>query len=138
MKVNWETFPQYMDSLSQMPLGINLGHLLPTAPAVAYVMGGFDEAKKQFPGEREMFQLKRMLHEAMDAGAYVIAADRGAIGEMLADGGGAALPSDRLIEHAIREIKSFCADRSALADAQHQSVLAFRRIRTAASAALEA
>ena len=70
MKVDWETFPQYMDHLTKMPLGINLGHLLPTGPAVAYVMGGFDEAKKQFPGEREMFELKRMLHEAMDAGAF--------------------------------------------------------------------
>ena len=70
MKVDWETFPQYMDHLTKMPLGINLGHLLPTGPAVAYVMGGFDEAKKHFPGEREMFQLKRMLHEAMDAGAF--------------------------------------------------------------------
>jgi N-acyl-D-aspartate/D-glutamate deacylase len=69
MKVDWETFPQYMDRLSRMPLGINLAHLLPTGPAVAYVMGGFDEAKKQFPGEREMFALKRMLHEAMAAGA---------------------------------------------------------------------
>jgi N-acyl-D-amino-acid deacylase len=76
MKVDWETFPQYMDRLSKMPLGINLGHLLPTAPAVAYVMGGFDEAKKQFPGEREMFQLKRILHQAMDAGAFGWSAQR--------------------------------------------------------------
>jgi N-acyl-D-aspartate/D-glutamate deacylase len=76
MKVDWETFPQYMDRLSRMPLGINLGHLLPTGPAVAYVMGGFDEAKKQFPGEREMFQLKTMLHQAMDAGALGWSAQR--------------------------------------------------------------
>ena len=33
MKVDWETFPQYMDRLSKMPLGINLGHLLPAAPS---------------------------------------------------------------------------------------------------------
>jgi N-acyl-D-amino-acid deacylase len=76
MKVDWETFPQYMDRLTKMPLGINLGHLLPTGPAVAYVMGGVDEAKKQFPGEREMFQLKRILHEAMDAGAFGWSAQR--------------------------------------------------------------
>jgi N-acyl-D-aspartate/D-glutamate deacylase len=76
MKVDWETFPQYMDRLSKMPLGINIGHHLPLAPAVAYVMGGFDEAKKQFPGEREMFQLKRILHEAMDAGAMGWSAQR--------------------------------------------------------------
>ncbi len=76
MKVDWETFPQYMDRLTKMPLGINLGHLLPTGPAVAYVMGGVDEAKKQFPGEREMFQLKRILHDAMDAGAFGWSAQR--------------------------------------------------------------
>ncbi len=76
MKVDWETFPQYMDRLSTMPLGINLGHLLPVGPAVAYVMGGVDEAKKNFPGEREMFQLKRILHDAMDAGAFGWSAQR--------------------------------------------------------------
>jgi len=54
MKVDWETFPQYMDRLSRMPLGINVSHLFPIAPAVAYVMGGFDEAKKRFPNEKEM------------------------------------------------------------------------------------
>ncbi len=76
MKVDWETFPQYMDRLSTMPLGINIGHLLPVGPAVAYVMGGVDEAKKNFPGEREMFQLKRILHDAMDAGAFGWSAQR--------------------------------------------------------------
>src|SRR5260370_33241262 len=76
MKVDWETFPQYMDRLSTMPLGINLGHLLPVGPAGAYVMGGVDEAKKNFPGEREMFQLKRILRDAMDAGAFVWSAQR--------------------------------------------------------------
>jgi N-acyl-D-aspartate/D-glutamate deacylase len=76
MNVDWETFPQYMDHLSKMPLGINIAHLLPIGPAVAYVMGGFDEAKKQFAGEREMFTLKRILHESMDAGAFGWSAQR--------------------------------------------------------------
>ena len=40
MKVDWETFPQYLDRLDSMPLGINFSHLFPISPVVAYVMGG--------------------------------------------------------------------------------------------------
>jgi N-acyl-D-aspartate/D-glutamate deacylase len=69
MKVDWETFPQYMDRLSRMPLGINIYHLFPIAPAVAYVMGGFDDAKKRFPNEKEMATIIRYYHEAVAAGA---------------------------------------------------------------------
>jgi N-acyl-D-amino-acid deacylase len=76
MKVDWETFPQYMDRLSHMPLGINVSHLFPIAPAVAYVMGGFDEAKKRFPNEKEMATIIRLYHEAVDAGAAGWSAQR--------------------------------------------------------------
>jgi N-acyl-D-aspartate/D-glutamate deacylase len=76
MKVDWETFPQYMNRLSRMPLGINVSHLFPIAPAVAYVMGGFDEAKKRFPNEKEMNTIIRLYHEAVDAGAAGWSAQR--------------------------------------------------------------
>jgi len=76
MKVDWETFPQYMERLSCMPLGINISHLFPIAPAVAYVMGGFDDAKKRFPNEKEMATIIRLYHEAVDAGAAGWSAQR--------------------------------------------------------------
>ncbi|HXG19501.1 MAG TPA: amidohydrolase family protein [Methylomirabilota bacterium] len=76
MKVDWETFPQYLDRLSRMPLGINISHLFPIAPAVAYVMGGFDAAKKRFPNEKEMATIIRLYHEAVDAGAAGWSAQR--------------------------------------------------------------
>jgi len=76
MKVDWETFPQYMERLSGMPLGINISHLFPIAPAVAYVMGGFDDAKKRFPNEKEMDTIIRHYHEAVDAGAAGWSAQR--------------------------------------------------------------
>ncbi len=69
MTFDWETFPQYLDRLERMPLGINIAHLFPVSPAVAYVMGGFDEAKKRFPQEKEVKEILRLFHEAMDAGA---------------------------------------------------------------------
>lgn len=76
MKVDWETFPQYMDRLSHMPLGVNVSHLFPIAPAVAYVMGGFDDAKKRFPNEKEMATIVRLYHEAVNAGAAGWSAQR--------------------------------------------------------------
>ena len=76
MKVDWETFPQYMDRLSRMPLGINVSHLFPIAPAVAYVMGGFDEAKKRFPNEKEMNTIIGHFKEAMEVGAAGWSAQR--------------------------------------------------------------
>ncbi|HKA55864.1 MAG TPA: amidohydrolase family protein, partial [Candidatus Binatia bacterium] len=76
MKVDWETFPQYMDRVSHLPLGINISHLYPVAPAVAYVMGGFDEGKKRFPNEQEMATIVRQLQEAVDAGAAGWSAQR--------------------------------------------------------------
>jgi N-acyl-D-amino-acid deacylase len=76
MKVDWETFPQYMARLSRMPLGINISHLFPIAPAVAYVMGGFDAAKQRFPNESEMATIIRHYHEAVDAGAAGWSAQR--------------------------------------------------------------
>jgi N-acyl-D-aspartate/D-glutamate deacylase len=76
MNVDWETFPQYMDRLSRLPLGINVSQMYPLAPAVAYVMGGFDEGKKRFPNEQEMATIIRQLHEALDAGAAGWSAQR--------------------------------------------------------------
>ena len=76
MKVDWETFPQYMDRLSRMPLGVNVSHLFPLAPAVAYVMGGFDDAKKRFPNKEEMATITGMYKEAVKAGAAGWSAQR--------------------------------------------------------------
>ena len=76
MKVDWETFPQYMDRLSRMPLGVNVSHLFPLAPAVAYVMGGFDNAKKRFPNKEEMATITGLYKEAVKAGAAGWSAQR--------------------------------------------------------------
>lgn len=76
MKVDWETFPQYMDRLSRMPLGVNISHLFPIAPAVAYVMGGFDDAKKRFPNKAEMDTIIGHYKEAVQAGAAGWSAQR--------------------------------------------------------------
>src|SRR5262249_35222317 len=76
MPFDWETFPQWMDHLDRLPLGVNLSQLVPITPLVAYVMGGFAEAKKRLPNEKEMGEIVRLLHEAMEAGAVGWGAQR--------------------------------------------------------------
>jgi len=76
MPFDWETFPQWMDHVDRVPLGVNLSQLLPVTPLVAYVMGGYEEAKKRLPNEKEMGEIVRLFHEAMDAGAVGWGAQR--------------------------------------------------------------
>lgn len=88
MDFNWETFPQYLDRLDRLPLGINISHLFPISPAVAYVMGSFAEAKSRLPNERETAQIAQLLSEAVDAGALGWAA------QQLVPGGTSAVQCD--------------------------------------------
>ena len=76
MKPDWETFPQWMDHLDRLPLGINLSQLVPITPLVAYAMGGFAEAKKRLPTDTEVQKSVQLFHEAMQAGAIGWGAQR--------------------------------------------------------------
>lgn len=69
MTFDWETFPQWMDHLDKLPLGVNLSQLVPVTPLVAYVMRDWSEAKSRQPSEREMTEIIRLLDESLDAGA---------------------------------------------------------------------
>src|SRR5213594_2376350 len=59
MPFDWETFPQWMDHVDRVPLGVNLSQLVPVTPLVAYVMGGYEESKKRLPSEKEMGEILR-------------------------------------------------------------------------------
>ena len=76
MSPDWETFGQWMDHIDRLPLGINLSQLVPVTPVVAYAMGGFAEAKKRLPNEKEVQTSIRLFHEAMQAGAVGWGAQR--------------------------------------------------------------
>lgn len=76
MAPEWETFAQWMDHLDRLPLGINLSQLVPVTPLVAYAMGGFTEAKKRLPNEKEVQTSIQLFHDAMKAGAIGWGAQR--------------------------------------------------------------
>ena len=67
---DWETFPQWMDSLAKKPLGVNVGALVPFNPLRLYVMGLNDSRERVNATEKETKQMQAIIHESMEAGAF--------------------------------------------------------------------
>jgi N-acyl-D-amino-acid deacylase len=65
---DWETFPDFLDSLDRIPKGVNLISYVPLSPIYSWVMG-YDESKKRRPTEAELKEMCRLLEVGLDAGA---------------------------------------------------------------------
>ena len=76
MRWDWETFPQYMDSLDRQGLGVNVGCLVPFSPLRGYVLGMIPARERTSVTEAELNQMKQILHDAMKAGAFGLSADK--------------------------------------------------------------
>merc|ERR1719456_2067128 len=68
MPWDWESFPEFLDSLDRTPKGINICSFVGLAPLMTYVMG-IDGAKNRPATADEMTKMKQLLKEGMEAGA---------------------------------------------------------------------
>ena len=68
MPWDWVTFPEFLDSITRIPKGVNVLSYVPLTPLYGWVMG-WDEAKRRRPTEAELKEMCRLVHEGMDAGA---------------------------------------------------------------------
>jgi len=75
-KWDWETYPQFMDTLDGLPKGVNLLPTLPMNPVLGYVMGIEESKTGRMPTDQEHAEMRRILNEAMDAGACGWSAQR--------------------------------------------------------------
>jgi glycosyltransferase involved in cell wall biosynthesis len=78
-----------------------------------------------------------VVYEAMRRGAYVIACDRGAIGEMLCNGAGLVFAAEAVVESAVAHITDLSTDRRSLASSQEMSLRQAQRIRSSGRVQLE-
>ena len=76
MRWDWETFPEFMDSLDKQGLGVNVGALVPFSPLRGYVLGMIPARERTSVTEAELNQMKQILYEAMKAGAFGFSADK--------------------------------------------------------------
>jgi len=68
MPWDWETFPEFLDSLDRTPKGVNIQPLQALSPLMSYVMGT-ENAKARPATQEEMGAMKDLLRDAMNAGA---------------------------------------------------------------------
>ena len=75
MRWDWETFPEYLDSLDNQGLGVNVGSVFPFSPLRAYVLGMIPSRERTSVTDVELNEMKRIFYEAMQAGAFGFSAD---------------------------------------------------------------
>ncbi len=78
LRWDWETFPEYMESLDRQGLGLNIGALVPFSPLRGYVMGMMEARTRKTATEAEINEMKKLFREGMEVGAFGIAGNRSA------------------------------------------------------------
>jgi N-acyl-D-amino-acid deacylase len=116
MPWDWVSFPEFLDSVDRAPKAVNILPYVPVGPMLTWVLG-FDDAKAgRRPTDAEHAELRRLLHEAMDAGGCGWSAQR-----MLPDGpaavqrdfDGSPMPTDVMHDDTCRELARVLRERNA-------------------------
>ena len=72
---DWESFPEFMDSLDRQGLGLNIGPLFPFSPLRGYVLGMLEARERRSVTESELNQMRQLFYEGMKAGAFGISSN---------------------------------------------------------------
>jgi len=110
MKWDWETIPQYLDSLQRAPKGINCIQYMPTASLMIYVMG-LEAAKTRPATEAERAEMRRLLNEGMDAGLCGFSIQRLGKHSAQADFDGQPMVTDTMCDEDILNLARVLAER---------------------------
>ncbi len=100
MNWDWETIPQYLDSLDRTPKGINCIQYMPTASLMTYVMG-LEAAKTRPANDKERAEMARLLDEGMDAGLCGFSIQRLGKDSIQADFDGSPMVTDTMCDEDI-------------------------------------
>ncbi|HXW83408.1 MAG TPA: amidohydrolase family protein [Candidatus Binataceae bacterium] len=100
MKWDWETIPEYLDSLDRAPKGVNCIQYMPTASLMTYVMG-LDAAKTRPATEAERAEMMRLLEQGMDAGLCGFSIQRLGKHSAQADFDGSPMVTDTMCDEDI-------------------------------------
>jgi N-acyl-D-aspartate/D-glutamate deacylase len=100
MNWDWETIPEYMDSLDRAPKGVNCIQYMPTASLMTYVMG-LDAAKSRVATQKERAEMARLLDEGMDAGLCGFSIQRLGKDSVQADFDGSPMVTDTMCDEDI-------------------------------------
>ena len=107
---DWETVPEYLDSLDRTKKGVNCLQYMPTTSLMVYVMG-LKAAQTRPATTAEKAEMKRLLHEGMDAGLAGFALQRLGPDSTQADYDGSPMVTDTMCDADILNLAEVLAER---------------------------
>ena len=111
MDWDWETIPEYLDSLDRQAKGVNVIQYMPTASLMTYVMG-LEKAKAgEVASDAERKEMQRLLHEGMDAGLCGFSIQRLGEHSVQADYDGSPMVTDIMHDVDILALAEVLAER---------------------------
>ena len=111
MDWDWETIPEYLDSLERAQLGVNCIQYMPTASLMTYVMG-LEKAKAGEPASpEERKEMQSLLHEGMDAGLCGFSIQRLGPDSVQADYDGTPMVTDIMHDEDILALAEVLRER---------------------------
>ena len=110
MPWRWETFPEWLDALENLPKGVNVVSYVPVSPLMVYVMG-LEAAKSRPATKAEQKEMQRLLSEAMEAGACGFSIQRLGKNSVQADYDGTPMPTDLMVDEDILVLADVLRER---------------------------
>jgi len=110
MQWDWETIPEYLNSLARAPKGINCIQYMPTASLMTYVMG-LEAAKTRPATEEERVEMRRLLAEGLDAGLCGFSIQRLGRHSGQADYDGSPMVTDTMADEDILNLARVLQER---------------------------
>src|ERR671922_41959 len=112
---DWVTYPEFLESVDRRPKAVNVLPYVPIAPLLIWVLG-FERAKAgAMPTDAEHRELRRLLHESMDAGGCGWSAQRlhpDGPGAVQRDYDGGPMVTDIMHDETALELAEVLAERN--------------------------
>ena len=110
---DWVTYPEYLDSVDRTPKSVNVLPYVGLTPLLIWVMGTERAKAGELPTDEEHAEMRRLLHEAMDAGACGWSVQRmGNDINFQRDYDGTALPTDVMHDETAYELAAVLGERN--------------------------
>jgi len=112
---DWVTFPEFLDRLDAIPKAVNVRPFMPVGPLLVWVLGHERAKAGDRPTPAEHAEMRRLLHEAMDAGAGGWSAQRlepGSGVTVQCDHDGTPMVSDVMHDETCVELAEVLAERN--------------------------
>lgn len=107
---DWQSFPEFLQSLGRTKKSVNAMSYVPLNALMIFVMG-IDDAKSRLATPAELSDIKRLLNEAMDAGAIGFSCSYLGKNNVHLDFDGSAMPCDVMDVDQLCDIASVLRER---------------------------